>query len=112
MFVDDDKTAWITQSFHIGNRIHTFEGRQHHGMFEFQFMLLDGFTGFVTFINKHFTSFHLADLGIGDPFYVSMAEFGFKHAFGITDTPQSEVSNIRFAGYKGDGNLMPYAFTF
>ncbi len=89
MFIDKHKTTRVAEAFHGGENVNPFESGQHHGLFEFQFMLFEQFAFAVHFVNEHFAIFDFGGFGVGDPFDAAVAQFALQHAFGVTDTTKA-----------------------
>ena len=89
VFIHQDKASWIHESFNAQQAIDALECRQHHAVFEGQFMLLFFLTVFIEFSHVHHAGFDTVDLGIADPVNVLVTKFAFKQSFGIANAAQT-----------------------
>lgn len=103
VFINQHKTARVAQPLDPGNSIHTFECGQHHAVHKSQLVLGKGLAVRVHFIDKEFAGFHAFGFRVGDSVDVTLAQFGFHHAFGVAHTAKPQMADIGLAGHKGDG---------
>src|SRR4030067_2018448 len=77
-------------------------------MLERQLVLPVDFSLGIKLVDKYLAGLDPADLGVGDPLDMTVAEFMFEHALRVTDTAEPEMADIRFAGHKGDRHAVAH----
>ena len=85
-------SARIGQAINAANCRHAAEGRDHHGEFERQVVSLFWLAVLIDLSHVHLVGIDLVDLGIDDPFDVSLAHLYFEYALGIADAADAEMA--------------------